>query len=359
MEKQNSVKFISVIGIVLLIILILVLPKLKDEEPGANAPKAGKKISPVVSVNAMIIKSSRLASVFLTSGTLVSNEETELRSEITGRVTEINFTEGSFVKKGTLLVKLNDAELKAQYNKNLLKKELAENREYRERMLYERNASSKEIYDVALNDLNAIKAELDYLKAQIDKTEIKAPFDGRVGLRNISVGSYISPSTVIATYQDSDPIKLDFSVPQKYQRYISKGMKVKLKTPSSGQTFSASVYAIEPRIDPSSRTLRVRAIAPNERGELIAGGFAEVEIMLGGLDKSLTVPTQCVTQDIKGEKIFLYKNGKAIPADIKTGIRTDTEIQIISGVNEGDTVITSGIIQLRPGAPVKISTLTH
>ncbi|NUN08372.1 MAG: efflux RND transporter periplasmic adaptor subunit [Ignavibacteriaceae bacterium] len=359
MDKKKSVKFIAIIGIALLIILLLVIPKLKEDEPAPGEVAGARKINPVVTVNAMVVRPAKLTSLFLTSGSLISNEETELRSEITGRVTEINFVEGSFVKKGTLLVKLNDAELQAQYTKNKLKKELAEDREYRERMLYERNASTKEIYDVAVNELNSIKAEMEFIQAQIVKTEIRAPFDGRVGLRNISVGSYISPTTVIATFQDSDPIKLDFSVPQKYKEYVRKGMNVRFKTPSSGRTYNASVYAIEPRIDANSRTLRVRAVSPNTGGELVAGGFVEVEISLSGLDRSLAVPTQSVTQDIKGEKIFIYKGGKAVPIQVKTGIRTDTEIQIISGIGEGDTIITSGIIQLRPGARVKIAELKH
>ncbi len=359
MKTSKSIKFIAIIGISLLLILVLVLPKLGKDDAGGPGEKGTRKIDPVVSVNAMIIKPRKISSVFLTSGTLLSNEETELRSEVSGRVTEINFTEGSFVKKGTLLVKLNDAELTAQIQKDISNLELVKDKTYRQKILFEKNASSKEVYDAAQNELNSIKAEIEYLKALILKTEIRAPFDGKIGLRNISVGSIISPEKVIATFQDSDPIKLDFSVPQKYSHYISKGVEVKFKTPSGGKVYTAKVFAIEPRIDANSRTLRVRAICSNERNELIPGGFADVELILSGLDKSLAAPTQALTQDIKGEKLFLYKNGKASPISVKTGIRTDIDIQIISGIEEGDTVITSGIIQLRPGSRVRISELVH
>ena len=229
-----------------------------------------------------------------------------------------------------MLVKINDAELQANLKKNLIREELAADKEYRAKQLIERNLTSQQEYDVALNELNSAKADIEYTNAQIAKTEIRAPFDGIVGLRSVSVGTYISPQTKVASLQSINPIKIDFAVPQKYYNYIKSGRKIEFRLPSTSKVFNGRVYAVEPKIDQTTRTLLVRAVAPNNEGLLSPGAYVEIEIILEDIENALLVPTNAIVPDIQGEKVFLYKAGLAVPHHVQTGTRTEEVIQILS-----------------------------
>ena len=205
-----------------------------------------------------------------------------------------------------------------------------------------------------LNELNLRKADKALLEAQIEKTEIRAPFDGIVGLRNISEGSFINSSISIAILTKSNPIKIDFALPIKHANKVKSGNLVKVTVPNSEKIFTAKVYAIDPKIDPTTRTLKIRARAENNSGILLPGSYAEIEITVDADAESISVPTEAIIPDISGEMVYLYNNGKALPAKVETGMRTNTQVQILNGINEGDTVITSAIIQLRPGIDVSI-----
>ncbi|KAF0158795.1 MAG: efflux transporter rnd family mfp subunit, partial [Ignavibacteria bacterium] len=182
------------------------------------------------------------------------------------------------------------------------------------------------------------------------------PFSGIIGLRYISEGSYVTPSTQIASLQSSNPVKIDFSIPQRYANEISTGNFVQLKT-ASGKTFPAKVYAIEPKVDPATRALQVRAICNNDRNELIPGSYVSVEVNLNSVKNAMIIPTQALALDISGERVFVFKNGIAIPTKVESGIRTESVVQITKGIDVGDTVITSGIMQMRPRAKVKVQAI--
>jgi membrane fusion protein (multidrug efflux system) len=213
---------------------------------------------------------------------------------------------------------------------------------------------SKQEYQTSLASLNSLKAASEAIKAQISRTEVRAPFSGTIGLRNVSPGGYLSPSTPIATLVNIDPAKITFAVPEKYLPLIKDGGKISFKTESSDKTYRAVVYAIEPNIDVNSRTITVRARAANPDGALKAGGFVKINFALDQIPKTIMVPTQSVIPDIKNNNVFVVDSGMAVTRKVTTGIRTDTQIEITSGLKEGDSVIVSGIIQLRPKAPVKI-----
>ena len=166
-------------------------------------------------VDALIIKTKFIQDKIFSNGTFISNEEVELRSEISGKITKILFKEGQPIKKGALLVKINDAELQATLKKNETIESLARDKEYRAKELFNKNLTSQQEYDNALGELNSAQADVEFTKAQLEKTEIRAPFDGIIGLRSVSEGSYISPTSKIATLQSINPLKVDFSVPQK------------------------------------------------------------------------------------------------------------------------------------------------
>ncbi|HKP95162.1 MAG TPA: efflux RND transporter periplasmic adaptor subunit, partial [Fibrobacteria bacterium] len=281
--------------------------------------------------------------------------EVEIRSEIQGKVSRIAFKEGSRVKKGDLLVKIEDAELQARALQAQSKRKLAEDDEYRMRMQLKIEAVSRKDYDQALNELNLAKAESQLLRAQLDKTELRAPFGGVVGLKQISEGAFVSPSTLITTLQEIDPVKVDFTVPGKYSGSVKAGQAVSFTIQGSDTRYQGKIYAVDPRIDTESRTLRLRALCPNPAGRILPGAFATIDIPFQTVEAALVVPSQALSADARGTKVFLFKGGKAEPRPVQAGLRTDSTVLITGGLAAGDTVITSGVVQIRPGSAVSLS----
>ena len=376
---------ILTVAIVLIILGLLVhfKPKKSDAPAGAppaaapanagGAPAAGSTAPPAgatagspakapagpggapVPVTAKVLQAERLDNSIASSGNVLANEEVEIRSEIQGKIARVLFKEGSRVKKGDLLVKIEDAELQARSLEAQSKRKLAEDDEYRMRMQLKIEAVSQKDYDQSLNELNLAKAESQLLRAQLDKTELRAPFGGIVGLKQVSDGAFVSSSTLITTLQEIDPVKVDFTVPGKYAAFVKPGQAVSFTIQGSETRHQGKVYAVDPRIDPESRTLRLRALCPNPAGRILPGAFATIEMPFETVNAALLVPTQALSADARGAKVFLYKSGKAEPRTVQTGLRTDSIVQITGGLSASDTVITSGVVQLKPGAAVTLS----
>jgi membrane fusion protein (multidrug efflux system) len=205
-----------------------------------------------------------------------------------------------------------------------------------------------------LNDLNTIKADADLVKAQIAKTEIRAPFNGTIGLRSVNEGSYIAPTSVIASIQDINPVKIDFAIPERYLDAVKVGNPVMFTIPGSGKKYSGKIYAIEPKIDIGSRTIKLRAICDNTDGGILPGSFAQIQLELDAIKNAIMIPTEAVIPELKGQKVFIAKEGKAVSVKVETGLRNDQKIQITSGLSAGDTLIITGIMQLKKDAPVKV-----
>ena len=345
-----------VIGIIILVVIaIALLPKiLSSSESGSNT-MSGSRPNMVIPVKAHVVTLETLGNSVFTTGTILANEEVELRSEISGKIIKILFKEGSFVNKGDLLIKINDADLQAQLRRAESKVKLSEEKETRQRQLRDGNLISQEEYDNTVSELNVNQADYDLIKAQIDKTEIRAPFGGIVGLRSVSEGSYVTTSTVMARLQNFNSIKVDFSIPERYSASVKTGDELEFKISGSNKIFKAKVYAIEPKIDPGTRTLQIRAICSSAYKELIPGAFANVELGLKQTSDAILIPTVSIVPELKGQKVYLYKSGVVIPQDVELGTREETRVQVISGLSLGDTVITSGILQIRPNSKVKIS----
>ncbi|MES2064118.1 MAG: efflux RND transporter periplasmic adaptor subunit [Bacteroidota bacterium] len=319
----------------------------------ATAGKGKRKNGPV-SVNIMLVKDTAVRNQIDITGTIDANEKVNLISQTAGNITGIYFNEGTHVQKGQLLVKVYNQDLQASLQQYEAQMILARDINNRNKILLEKEAVSKEEYETSLSSLNSLKAQADVVRAQINRTEIRAPFSGIIGLRNVSPGGYLSPATSIATLVNIDPAKLTFSVPERYLPIINKGSKVTFTVESSRDNFKATVYAIEPALDANSRTITVRATAPNPKNILTAGSFAKINLTLDQIPKTIMVPTECVIPDLKSSKVYIYKNGIAIAKDVKTDLRTDTKIQIIDGLKAGDSLVVSGLIQIRPKSPLKI-----
>lgn len=353
-KKKSSFKKYIIIVIIIIVFIIILLPKFLSTSDELTGQNPGQRLNREISVNVYVIEPETINNTVLSTGSILANEEVELRSETSGMITKINFREGSYVNKGDLLVKINDAELQAQLRRAESRLKLAEEKEFRQRSLLERNLISQEEYDNALSEFNISKAEYDLTKAQIDKTEITAPFSGIIGLRSVSEGSFVTASTLIARLQNLSALKIDFSIPERYATSVRIGDELQFGISGKQEKFKAKVYAIEPRIDPSTRTLQIRAIC-EPHSELIPGSFADVHLNLQEISDALLVPSVSIVPELKGQKVYLYKSGTVVSQSVELGIRQERKVQVVSGLNAGDTIITSGILQIRDGAQVSVA----
>ncbi len=348
--------------LIIIIVFILGLFLFKTYYLDADKPKASnannrsaaaKRPASKLSVDVYITKIVDKNNVIYASGTIVPNEEVEIKSEVSGRLIQLNIQEGAYVQKGQLIAKLNDEDLVAQLKKLDYEEQLAAQTKARQGKLLEINAISKEEYDMAVNRVNTLSADKEFLQVQLAKTSIKAPFSGRMGFKNISEGAYITPNVIIANLVQSNPVKLDFSIPEKYANKIKSRQTISFTIDGDEEKMAATVIALDPKIDEDLRTLKVRAKATNKAGKLLPGMFIRVEAPLGS-EKSIMIPTQSIIPILKGKKVFVMKNGKAKEMLIKTGLRTDTEIQVIEGLEIGDSVIVSALMSVKAGSGVAL-----
>lgn len=320
------------------------------QEGGRGSSSGGR----ATSVRVAVLTTVRMADRIATVGTVLANEEVEVRSETNGRVEKILFSEGGRVAKGQVLVKMADAELRAQLARAESRLAIANDEAERQGQLFARDLTSESAHDAAANELNVAKAEVDLIRAQLAKTEIRAPFEGKVGMRFVSEGSYLSPATPITSLHDDTPVKIDFSVPERYAGRLKTSDKILFSVQGTPGRFEGTIYAIEPSIETATRTLRVRAQNPNEDGSLVPGAFADVEIIMKERD-TITVPTYAVIPELEGHQVFVLTEGKAESRKVTIGTRTDDRIEVVRGLESGDSLITSGILDLKPGAPVTVS----
>ncbi|NQV76660.1 MAG: efflux RND transporter periplasmic adaptor subunit [Bacteroidetes bacterium] len=347
--------------IVYLLIVILVggaiayrFNKNKAQKASMGGRKPGGPAA-VLNVNGIVIKTENFSSSLSIAGSIEANEQVDIRSEISGLVTAINFTEGTSVSKGKVLVKINDLELQAQLSQALTKQNLAQETEYRAGMLLQKEAISKEEYDVALAELKSLQSQTQLIRAQLSKTQIRAPFSGKIGLRSISAGEYITPSKNIARLVSTNPVKITFSIPEKYAGSIKMNTPISFTVAGSNNVVKGIIYAIEPGIDISTRTLQLKATASNSKGDLLPGSFAKIDLPLMNLNDAILIPTESIIPVLMGKKVFISSNGKAVEVMVETGTRTEKSVLILSGLSVGDTVLTSGIMSLKKDVPVIVN----
>ena len=344
---------------------IIFYPKIKPLFGSASkgVPSAGGQRmrpgggQPVLNVSGFLISSTRMNEMLNSSGTILPDEEVELSFETSGKIVDINFTEGARVKKGELLAKINDRQLQAQLLKLQAQTKLTEEKEFRQRSLLEKDAISRESYDQIATELQEFEADILLVQARIAETELRAPFDGIIGLRLLSEGSYATPSTKIVRLVKIRPLKIEFSIPERYAGELKPGFPIEFRLDGNNNVYKASVYAVEPKVDINTRSIAVRALYPNTNEELKPGRFASISMRLAQIDNTIAIPTEAIIPEMDGEMVFIYKSGKAFPVKVTTGLRTESLIQITEGLHFGDTLLTSGILQLRQDLPVVLDTL--
>ncbi len=334
--------------------MALVSYRIINNQQAGDADNGGQQGS-AIEVGGLILKPRKFEDNLSLSGSLEANEQIAVRSEVSGIVENINFEEGSKVKKGQVLFRVNDIELQAQVSKMQTAQKLAAENARRAKLLLEKQAISQEEYDVANADFESARASSQLINAQLSKTTVRAPFSGTIGLRAISVGTYVTPQTPIAELVNTSKIKLTFSIPEKYASKIKVNDAFTFTTAGDTTEHSAKIYAIEPAVEEATRTLRMRAVADNSDGSLYPGTFADVTLPLETVEDALLVPTEALIPIQNGKKIFVYQNGKAREIEVKTGSRTDSLIRVTSGLKPRDTILTYGVMALRNGTPVTVN----
>src|SRR5690554_83202 len=356
---KKSLKRTLSIGGVVVVLALLLLPKFgwfsKKETESSALMGAGSGLP----VSGVVVQPTAMENVLKAAGTLVASEEVDVTTEISGMIRSIHFEEGSRVKQGDLLVRIDDVELQAQRDKATHQKALIAQTLERQKVLLEKEAISREAFDKVQTDMLVIESELKLLNTRIEKMQIRAPFDGVIGFRGVSPGTYLQPGQPIARLVKAAPLRLEFSVPERYQAAQLQGRDVVFNVAGYSVAFHADVYAVEPMVEQRTRSLSLRALYPNEDYRLLPGMFADLSIIISRDNNVLQVPSEAAIPQMNGDQIFVYRNGKADLINIRTGSRTEAMVAVTEGLAAGDTVITSGILQLRTGMPVTIQGLSR
>jgi membrane fusion protein, multidrug efflux system len=304
-----------------------------------------------------VIVPTKMFEVNISRSSLLPDEEVEMSFETSGKIVGIYFEEGTRVKKGALLAKINDKPLQAQLLKLKAQLKLSQEKEFRQRQLLDRDAISRESYDQVATELQSLQADSLLIEARIAETEMRAPFDGNVGLRMISEGAFATTQTKIVRLVKISPLKIEFSIPERYAGEVTPGFPIKFAVDGIDEKLNAVVYAVEPKIDINTLTIVVRALYPNKNEELKPGRYASVTTVLSQIENTVSIPSEALIPEMEGEKVFIYKNGKAEQVRVVTGLRTESHIQIKEGLNFGDTLLTTAMLQLRHGLAVQLDTL--
>ncbi|OON68926.1 efflux transporter periplasmic adaptor subunit [Hymenobacter sp. CRA2] len=325
----------------------------KGAAGGGKGGPGGRGGGPVP-VQVYVVQPTKLTDAVAATGSVLADEQVTVRSEINGRITSINFKEGQPVSKGQLLLTINADEIQAQLQKLRYNIKLYSDQEKRQRTLLEKEYISAQEYEQSNNQLLTAQSDLRLVQAQLAKAYVRAPFSGVVGLRSVSVGAYVSPNSPITTLSRVSPVKVDFAVPGRYANAVKVGDQVQVLDEASNKKYNARVYAINPQIDPASRTLSVRATYPNAQKELQPGAFVRVNLQIGQVDEAIQIPSESVSPEASGYMVYKVQGGKAERQPVKIGIRSESLIQITEGLAQGDTILRTGILQVKPGDKVKI-----
>lgn len=360
MNKYTKWGIIAVIGVILSALAYNAFAPHENKDMAKDDKSAAKgKQSKTINVRAVVLSEQSLSDGIFVSGSLIPDEEVNLSFETSGKITNIYFREGANVSQGQLLAKINDAPLQAELRKKQAQLKLMQDRLYRAKALLEKEAVSKEAFQEAEANLSALKAEIDGVKAQISQTELRAPFSGIIGLRKVSTGAYATTATEVATLTKIAPLKVEFSVPERYAGTLPPGTELTFTAEGDLTPRHASVYASDSHVDTDTRTYTVRALYANSDRKLMPGRYVNVNLTTRKYDSTIAVPSEAIVSEMGIDKVFLCRNGKAEAVEISKGLRTDAQVQVLRGLSVGDTVIISGTMQLRNGQGVVVNVVKN
>jgi membrane fusion protein (multidrug efflux system) len=325
----------------------------------ATAKQNGGYKPPTPKVDAYIVHAQTVSEKLEVPGTIVSEDATDIHPEVAGRIVSLNVREGAHVGKGAVLAKLYDGDLQAQKRKLQVQLQIAEQTAGRHEKLLEIGGISKEDYAASALQVSNLRADLDIINTSIDKTVIRAPFSGKLGLKDISIGAYVTPQSVIASIQKTADLKIDFNVPEKYTNQIRKGQYVNFTIDGSDRTYTATIAATQSGIDQNTRTLMIRAQVKGEIAGLIPGNFAKVKLNFEPDPNALLVPSQAIIPQARGKQVVVARNGIANFVDVTTGIRDSSMVEVTSGLTKGDTVVVTGLLSVKPDVKIVVNKIVN
>lgn len=331
----------------------------KKKADASKQPAGGAAKNPVMRVDVYVVTPQTFQENIEVPGNIVANDVAEIHPEVSGRIVYLNVAEGKHVSKGTVLARLFDGDLRAQLNKIQIQLELAKKTEERQAQLLNIQGISQQDYDISLLQVNSLNADIGILQTSISKTVVRAPFSGKLGLKNISIGAYVSPASVIAVINQTDQLKLDFTIPEKYIDKIKMGQLVTFTYEGSKKQSSAKIIATESNITENTRSLTVRAAVIGKENALLPGSFAKVNLSFDPDPNAILIPTQAVLPQARGKKVILFKSGVAKFTDVITGIRDSARVQITEGLNQGDTVVVTGLLSVRPDTKIDLGKIVN
>jgi membrane fusion protein (multidrug efflux system) len=359
---KKAIKWGATGGVALLTAGMILYPAAKKKFFSQEdiTPTGAAQAEKVLNIEAEVLEYRTLMDKTICIGNTIPDEEVDLSFESAGKITAIHFTEGTHVNKGDLLAKINDKPLLAELQKLEAAVPLARDRVFRQRALLEKDAVSREAYEQVSTEYDKLMADIDLVKTHIAQTELRAPFDGIIGLRAVSEGAYVTPATMVARLTRISPLKIEFTVPERYVPDMQKGTKIVFRLDDANglaHQYEARVYAVESKLDPVTHTLKARAVYPNTDEHLHPGRFLSVEITRKEIPRALAIPGEAIIPEMGKNIVYVYKSGTAQPVEIITGIRTESHVQAVEGLAAGDTVIITGVMQLRMGMKVSIDNL--
>lgn len=318
------------------------------------SPAQGGPPAPV-KAELQTVKVTNLPQKVNTIGTLRANESVTLVAESARRLMKIHFAEGDNVTAGQLLFALDDRELQAELNEIEAKLTLARANQQRTDQLLPSKAISQLEADTATAEVKLLEAQKQTKEVQIAKTKVIAPFAGKVGVRQVSEGAFLSPATALVNLQDLSQMKVDFTLPERYAVDIKKGLAFRFTVAGSGMEHEGTISVVEPMIDAQTRSLQVRGICPKPQG-LLPGGFAEVSLTLEEVKQGFLVPTQAIVPSPRGQGVYVIDAGKARLQVVEIGQRTEDHVQVLTGLREGDQIALTNLTRIRPGMDVTAAT---
>lgn len=350
-SPKRKKKAITILGVFVLVALLI--PKILPVLGSVTKGSATEDPLPM-ELDMLVLQPQKFEHKIFATGNLLANYQVNLSAEVPGKIIGLYINEGAEVKKGDLLVKINDNDLQAQLKGAKFELELLEQAESRKKQLLDKGGTTQEDYDVTRGQVNNKKAEIAYINAQIQRTEIRAPFDGFLGLKYVDQGAYVTPNIQIASLQDVSKIKVEFSVPEQYSSVIQKGNTIRFSVQGIDSLFTGSVYAVEPQVDTRSRTFKVRAISDNSYGQLQPGSFADIVLVLESFDSAVMVPSIALVPNGNRFSVFQYHNGKAREKEVTIGDRDSGLVNILEGLNASDTILLNGLLSIQDSTTVAI-----
>ena len=336
-------------------IILQILVSCGEKKKEAGGPAGGPGGGAALQVEGLVVKPVSISDKLEVTGNVLPFESTEIKPEISGRVVYLNIKEGAMVSRGQLLVKLFDADLQAQLKKLQVQLQIAEKTEERQKELLKISGISQQDYDLSLLQLTNLKADIELVQVNISKTEIRAPYSGKLGLKNVSPGAYISPTNILTNISQVNQLKIEFSIPEKYSSQIRNGMEVNFNVEGSPNEYKAAISATESSVEQNTRNLKIRALVKRGDRYLVPGNFAKVEIILGRNENAIMIPSQAIIPVARGKQVITLKNGKILFNNIITGVRDSSRVQVLEGLSLGDTLITTGLLFIRPDSKIKLT----